>query len=53
MKDVEFNNINGSNPLTALLEYKLNWGAVGIYGFTFGLYYGPGVILYFFYPGGN
>lgn len=53
ISDVEFNRMSGSNPLTALLAYKLNWGGFWISGLKFGLYYGPGVILYFFSPTGN
>lgn len=51
--DVELSYIKGSNPLTALLAYKLYNGWIGISGFNPGTYYGPGVILYFFYCGGN
>ena len=45
--------MSGSNPLTARLAYRLYYGCLGIYGLRLGWYSGPGVILYFFCPGGN
>jgi len=53
ISEVEFNRIRGSNPFTARLEYKLNWGEVCAYGLIAGSYSGPGVILYFFWSIGN